>query len=186
MMRLLIFIILFVTGGNPDDVKFYLTNHGNISFRSEAQQEIINAASNKMVGIIDVQNRTFVFKVSIRSFNGFNSALQQEHFNEKYLESEKYPEAYFTGKIIEDLDLSINGNYDLRAKGKLNIHGVDMERIIRGKANVSNGKIDIESHFRISLSDHNIKIPKVVHEKIASEIIVDLKAELIRKDQVEK
>ena len=132
-------------------------------------------------GVLNPATRTFVFKVAVRSFAGFNSSLQQEHFNEKYLESEKYPDAYFNGKIIEDLDLFIDGKYDLRAKGKLTIHGVDVERIIRSKVNVVNGKVFIESHFNITLSDHNIKIPKVVHEKIAREIIVELKAELLKK-----
>ena len=182
MLKYFICILFFVSKQNSTDNKFFITNKGEITFRSEAQKEIIRATSKKLIGILNPANRTFVFKVSIRSFDGFNSALQQEHFNEKYLESEKYPDALFNGKIIEDLDLSIDGTYDVRAKGKLNIHGIEMERIIRSKVVVQNGIITIEAHFSISLSDHNIKVPKVVHEKIASEILVDLKAELNRKE----
>ena len=102
----------------------YYIDNGIISFRSEAQQELIKASSGSLLGLIEPAKRTFVFKVLIRTFKGFNSALQQEHFNEKYLESERYPEATFVGKIIEDIDLTIDGKYELRAKGKLNIHGV--------------------------------------------------------------
>ena len=82
---------------------------------------------------------------------------------------------------IEDIDLTIDGKYELRAKGKLNIHGVEVDRIIKGAVTVTNGFIHIESHFNILLSEHNIKIPKVVHEKIASEILVDLNADLTKK-----
>ena len=105
-----IFIILFLTKSVfSQESRYYYTNNGIISFRSEAQLELISASSSNLIGLIDLSNRTFVFKVIIRTFRGFNSALQQEHFNEKYLESEKYPEAFFSGKIIEDLDLSIVG-----------------------------------------------------------------------------
>lgn len=161
--------------------QIYLTNNGNISFSSDASEELIRASSKNLRGVLDPANRTFVFKVLIRTFEGFNSPLQQEHFNEKYLESEIYPEATFQGKIIEELDLSIDGRYDLRAKGQLTIHGVKMERIIRCIAIVKDKKIKISSEFTILLSEHDIKVPKVVHEKIASEIKVEVNALLVPK-----
>ncbi len=173
-------IVLFAQENN-----LYYAKDGLISFRSEAQQELIKASSSHMVGIIDPEKRTYVFKVVIRTFQGFNSALQIEHFNEKYLESEKYPEALFTGKIIEDYDLNVDGNYEVRAKGKLKIHGVEMERIIRCRVISKNYHLFIDSHFTILLSDHDIKIPRVVHEKVANEIKVEIKAELIRNDKIE-
>jgi hypothetical protein len=163
----------------PGDL--YYTSNGEVTFRSEASQELIKATSSRLQGVVNPENRTYLFKVLIRTFHGFNSALQQEHFNEKYLESEKFPEASFSGKIIEDIDLSIDGTYNVRAKGKLNVHGISMERIIRSLVNVKNGVITIESNFSILLSDHNIKVPKVVHEKIASEIMIETKVELNRK-----
>lgn len=181
MFKYFLCILFFIFLRDPPGTKLYVTNKGEITFRSEAQREQITASSDRLIGIINPTNRTFVFKVAVRSFQGFNSALQQEHFNEKFLESEKFPDAYFNGKIIEDLDLSINGNYDVRAKGKMSIHGIEIEKIIRSKVEVLNDKLTIESHFSISLTDHNIKIPKVVHEKIASEILIELKAELTEK-----
>jgi hypothetical protein len=183
MFRVL--LLLFLFNNAAAQPQFYYTNNGTISFSSEASEELIKAASKSLRGVIDVEKRTFVFKVLIRTFEGFNSALQQEHFNEKYLESERYPEATFQGKIIEDIDLNIDGNYDVRAKGLLTIHGVQTERIIRCTVTVKNKKIEIISHFTILLSEHNIKVPKVVHEKVASEIKVEVKAELNQKE-VEK
>lgn len=179
MFSIIVFLLMSIQCFSQNET--YYIDNGIISFRSEAQQELIKASSGSLLGLIEPAKRTFVFKVLIRTFKGFNSALQQEHFNEKYLESERYPEATFVGKIIEDIDLTIDGKYELRAKGKLNIHGVEVDRIIKGAVTVTNGFIHIESHFNILLSEHNIKIPKVVHEKIASEILVDLNADLTKK-----
>jgi hypothetical protein len=185
MLRHVLYFLFITTSIFAQEKNLFYAKDGVISFRSEAQQELIRASSSNMVGILDTRNRTFVFKVVVRTFKGFNSALQLEHFNEKYLESEKFPEALFTGKIIEDLDLSIEGNYEVRAKGKLKIHGVEMERIIRCKVTSKDNRLFIESQFTILLSDHDIKIPRVVHEKIASEIQVEIKAELIRNDKID-
>jgi hypothetical protein len=182
--HLILIFLLFNTALAYEPVLYY-TNHGIISFRSEASQELIKASSSNVRGLFDLTNRTFVFKVLIRTFEGFNSALQQEHFNEKYMESEKFPEAIFQGKIIEDMDFSIDGKYEVRAKGHLTIHGREMERIIRCTINVKNKKINVVSNFNILLSEHNIKVPKVVHEKIASEIKIVVDTDLLPKDSIE-
>ena len=112
----------------------------------------------------------------MRSFQGFNSALQQEHYNENYLETREYPHASFSGKIIEKVDYEKDGNYQIRAKGKLVVHGVEQERIIKSTLQIKEGQLVVQSKFTILLEDHNINIPKIVHQKIAEQIIVDVKA----------
>jgi len=116
--------------------------------------------------------------VNISSFAGFNSPLQKEHFNENYMESNLYPTASFSGKIIEDINFTTDGTYSIRAKGNLTVHGVVQERIIKVELTIKDGKINVASNFTVLLSEHNIPIPKVVHEKLASEIKVEVKAEL--------
>ncbi|MEO8771021.1 MAG: YceI family protein [Ferruginibacter sp.] len=157
----------------------YNTNNGSISFHSDAPLELITANSKEMRGKLDVDKKTFAFIVKITSFKGFNNPLQMEHFNENYLESDQYPNASFSGKIIEDIDFSKEGNYTLRAKGNLQIHGITQERIIKADIVVKQGTISINSNFTVLLADHNIAIPKVVHEKLASEIKIEVKADLI-------
>jgi hypothetical protein len=159
----------------------FTTNTGMISFRSEAPLELINAESKELKGALDADKRTFAFRIRIRSFEGFNSPLQKEHFNENYMESVKIPEALFSGKIIEDIDLTMPGTYTIRAKGVLNIHGVPRERIIKSDVEVKNGVMKIKSNFTVLLSDHHIPIPRVVKEKLANEIKVELTADLVRK-----
>ncbi|MBK6966366.1 MAG: YceI family protein [Bacteroidales bacterium] len=109
---------------------------GIISIKSDAPLELIEASSNQLKGVIDITGRSFSFSVNNRSFKGFNSQLQQEHFYENYIEAGKYPQSTFKGKIIEQVDLSVDGDYQVRAKGVLNIHGIDQERIIKADIKV--------------------------------------------------
>jgi hypothetical protein len=158
--------------------RLFYTTAGVINFKSDAPFELIKASSKDLIGLLDVDKKTFAFKVKVQTFQGFNSALQREHFNENYLESAQYPDASFGGKIIEDIDLAKDGNYAVRAKGNLVVHGISQERIIKVDMVVSQGNINAKSAFTVLLSDHNIPIPKVVKDKLASEIKVDVSAQL--------
>lgn len=151
---------------------------GSVSFRSDAPMELIKPFSNELKGIVETERKEFAFSVNIKSFTGFNSTTQKEHFNENYLESNKFPTANFSGKIIEDVDFNKNYTISVRAKGTLTIHGVAQERIIKSELTIKNGLITIRSNFTVLLADHNIPIPKVVHEKLASEIKVEVNGEL--------
>ena len=156
----------------------FSTERGIINFKSDAPLEMISAQSDQLRGVINPEKKTFAFKVFINSFKGFNSGLQREHFNENYLESEQFQEATFSGKIVENINLLADGHYEVRAKGVLTIHGVEQERIIQSSVTVKDQKIYVESSFSLELSEFNIKIPKVVHQKIASVIDVSISAEL--------
>lgn len=158
--------------------KIFTTSSGSITFSSDAPLELINASTKEMRGKFDITKKQFAFTAKINSFAGFNSSLQREHFNENYMESMVHPNASFAGKVIEDIDFSEDGTYDVRAKGSLLIHGVLQERIIKCTLVAKKGKINISSKFTVLLSDHNIPIPKVVHEKLASEIKVEVKADM--------
>ncbi len=182
-----LFLLYFLASGNTVSVpatsaaNVYIIKKSVVSFHSNAKSELIKATSGELKGIIDADKRTFAFSVAMKSFAGFNSPLQEEHFNENYMESDKYPTASFTGHIIEEDDFTKDGSYNIRAKGKLNVHGVEQERILQGDLLVKNGSIKLSSIFTVLLSEHDIKIPRIVHEKLASEIKVILDAEFIKK-----
>lgn len=171
-------LMIAVSGFKEQPSKLYQTTSGKISFRSDAPLEIIRASSNDLIGLLDLNKNNFSFKIDIRSFQGFNSPLQKEHFNENYMESDKYPSASFSGKIIEDVDLTADGTYNVRAKGTLTIHNVPQERIIQSTVTVKKNNITIHSNFTVLLSDHNIPIPQVVNQKLANEIKVEMNATL--------
>lgn len=178
--RLLITAIFMLMLGSSfkDPMSIFNISRGNIVFSSDAPLELIRAESNELKGLIETSKKEFAFSVKVRSFRGFNSGFQKEHFNENYLESDKYPDATFTGKIIEDVDFTKNNVITVRAKGVLTVHGVPKERIIKSDMSIKNGAIFIKANFTVLLADHNIPIPKVVHEKLASEIKVEVNSEL--------
>lgn len=179
MLRLSILLFLsfsrLLAGAQVSDSDtIFQSQKGYVSFVSDAPLEIISASSNSLKGIVDPAKGTFAFQLETKTLTGFNSPLQQEHFYENYIESEKYPRASFQGKIIEKIDFNKPGTLDIRAKGILDIHGKKMERIINCKLEVQKNSLTARSSFRVNLDDHNISIPKLVYQKIAEEILVDV------------
>jgi hypothetical protein len=170
-----------LAGFTLQDGDVFVSNTGVVRFSSQAPLETIKAESKKLSGVLDVAKRTYAFTVLITSFEGFNSPLQREHFNENYMESDKIPSATFKGKIIEEIDLKTPGSYAVRAKGMMKIHGVEKEMIVKAKVNVKAGLISVESAFNVPLKDFNINVPNIVNQKIAPEIKVEVKMDMTPK-----
>jgi hypothetical protein len=155
--------------------QIYICRNGEISFLSDAPLELIKAKNGSLSGVLNITDRSFSFQVPTKAFEGFNSTLQKVHFNENYMETELFPYSTFKGKIIEEVDLSVPGQYKIRAKGKLVIHGVEIDRIVRCDLTVMTDKMDVNADFTILIADHNISIPSILNQKIAAEIKVNVK-----------
>src|SRR6478736_3366200 len=154
----------------------FKTDKGEISFFSETPVENIDAKSSKMYSVIDPSTRKLACIVSISTFE-FDNSLMKEHFNEKYLESEKYPKASFSGVINESIDFAKAGVYKVSVTGKLKIHGVEQDRTINGIITIENDKkLSLQSEFHVKLVDHKIEVPTLVFEKIAEVIKVKVSA----------
>lgn len=177
-LSMLAFVVLLSSSFNQSGVSILMSKAGTVKFVSEAPLELIKAESGQLMCIIDISKRTFAFSMPISTFEGFNNPLQREHFLDNYMEADKFKNATFSGKIIEEEDLSKEGTYTIRAKGMLNIHGVEKEKIIKAKIVVKNNGMDVDAHFDVPLEDHNIKVPKIINQKIAQVISVDVKASL--------
>lgn len=167
----LLFLIFQVTCAG---LKRYTVSvsRNKVEFVSFAPQETIRASSNQLEGAVNWEQNIFTFSMSIKSFSGFNSPLQREHFNENYMESHIYPKATFQGKIIEQVDLSEHKKTKVRAKGKLTIHGIAKERIIDVYLTARGHEVEADADFSVKLDDYNIKIPRIVSEKLSPEIQV--------------
>lgn len=145
-----------------------------VTFVSDAPLERITASNMKCSGLLDPAARTFAVQVPVAEFQGFNSPLQREHFNENYMESRTWPKANFAGRIIDEMDFSTPGTRSVRAKGTLMIHGLEKERIIPCTVVVSAEGARVTARFEVALDDHAIRIPRIVHQKIAPLIQVEL------------
>ena len=137
----------------------YFTKTGSVDFYSKATVEEISAVNKKATSILDKVAGTLEFSLLVKSFE-FEKALMEEHFNENYMESDKFPKSTFKGSIsnIKDVNFAKDGTYKVSTAGTLTMHGV------------KGGKISASSTFMVLLSDYNIAIPSVVKDKIAKDI----------------
>ena len=158
----------------------YITNKGNVTFFSEAPLEDIQAENAKTAAIIDADKNEIAVQMKITDFE-FPNKLMQEHFNENYLESEKYPTSVFKGKIKEQVNIAEAGTYQVLVDGTLSIHGITQKVQISGTI-VSDGKqLKLDFKFPIKLEDYKVEIPTLVFSKIAEIVEVTGKITLIEK-----
>lgn len=176
---LLLLAVFYVSIGAAQTL--YTVKNSFVKFTSDAPLELIEAECRTLQGVLKTDDRTFAFKSPMAKYEGFNSALQKTHFNANYLETSKYPFTILEGKIIEEVDFDTPGTYTVRGKGRFTCHGVEQERIIKCKLQVKANSIKVTSEFTVLLDDHNIKIPSVVNQRIAEEIVVIIEIELQKK-----
>lgn len=153
----------------------WITRTASVSFYSDAPIEDIKARSTKAEMALDPASRSVYCKIPIRSFS-FRKKLMQEHFNEKYLESDRYPYAEFSGRIMETVDLLKAGNYEVTVQGRLTIHNVPKDYTIRAMLNTTGGIIRASARFNVKLADHHIRIPTLLAQRIAEIVEVSLEA----------
>ena len=162
----------------------YMTKTGYIWFYSDAPLEKNEAHNRQVNAALDTQTGDFVFKVLMKSFI-FEKALMQEHFNENYVESDKYPNATFKGRItnLEDIDFSKPGGYEAVVEGELTIHGQTNKVKENGMFEVKSGSINGTTKFTIKLGDYKIGIPGAVAGKLSEviEITVDIELKPLKK-----
>ena len=153
----------------------YFTREGKVNFVSDAALEKIEAKNSNATSVLDAETGRLEFAVLVKAFH-FEKALMQEHFNENYMESSKYPKAVFKGKIenFDAVDLSKDGTYEVTVSGDLNIHGVTNSISTKGNLKVDGSNILASSVFKVLVADYGIKIPKVVADNIAKEVEISV------------
>lgn len=181
-MKNLIATIILVSFCTTGFAQKYMTRTGKVTFFSSTPLENIEAFNNEMACVLDSEKGEFVFQVPIKSFK-FDRSLMQDHFNENYMESNKYPKADYKGSIenADKVNYAKDGTYNVTTKGKLTIHGVTKTVSLPGTIEVKNGKITINSTFKVIPQDYNINIPGIVEDKIAKEIEVTVNSILDKK-----
>lgn len=153
----------------------YVSKTGHIWFYSQTPLETIEAHNNQVATILNIKTGAIAFDLLMKSFK-FKKALMEEHFNENYVHSEKYPKSTFSGKIVDfnNLNLTKNGKYKVEVEGDLTLHGVTKKIKQPGTIEIKNDKIYATSKFNIKPEDYNIEIPNLVRDKIASTIEVNI------------
>jgi hypothetical protein len=145
----------------------YMTKNGYIGFYSHTPMEDIKGDNNQVAGVLDTSTGEMVFQALIKSFH-FDRALMEEHFNENYMESDKFPKSSFKGKItnLSAVNFAKPGTYDVIVEGDLTIRDATNKISTKGTIEVVAGGINANSKFNIVPEDYKISIPGVVREKI--------------------
>lgn len=162
----------------------YITKKGHVWFFSHTSMEDIEAHNNQAAIVLDIKTGDVSAQLLMKSFK-FQKALMEEHFNENYMESSKFPKGEFKGKItnLKDIDFTKNGIYKANAEGNITVHGVTKRYTITGNIEIKDGKISIKSKFTVTPQDFAIQIPDLVKNNIAKniDINVDVTLELFKK-----
>ncbi len=169
-MATLFAILLFANSAVAQKV---YTKNAKIIFFSKAPLESIEAVNKSVTAILDIKTAMLQFAAQMRAFE-FEKALMQEHFNENYVESGKYPKATFTGIILENnkLTYTIDGTYNVSVRGNMELHGISKDIIVPGKIIVVKNVPQLMAVFNLALADFKITIPSLVEDKISKTVKV--------------
>ena len=180
MMRQFIFLgLIAMTSVNWGQT--YSTKSGTLSFEASVPSfEEVSAKNESVSAIFKTETGTFACLTLVKGFR-FKVALMEEHFNENYIESSKFPKTTFKGTIVVfDLKTLNDTEQSFIAKGTLSLHGVEKQVEIPVQLGINGDALVMSSQFNLKPEDFNIKIPKVVSSKIAEDIEVVL--ELVLKN----
>jgi hypothetical protein len=155
--RFLFLITLFFLGGDIS-AQIYMAKTCEISFSAPTPVEDIDGINTVTKPLLNITTGDLQMKILMTSFI-FEKPLMQEHFNENYVESEKFPYAFFKGKLDQRIDFIKDGEYKVTATGKLTIHGVEKNRTVEGTVTVKGKEIKLTSAFKVTFADHDIVIP---------------------------
>lgn len=179
MKKIMIGAVALIMSLNISAQDVWKTGKGStISFFSQAPLEDIFAESDKFSGAINTKTNMVAVFVKVNTLQ-FENKTQQEHYNEKYMESDKFPKASFKGKIEGISDWSKAGEYEAKAIGKLNIHGVELDRTIPITITIGKNDISATSKFKVKVEDHKVKVPELVFNKVAEEVEIKINADFV-------
>ena len=167
--------IIIVTASTFAQDIWKTSKGSTISFFSHAPLEDIFAESDEFSGAINTKTNVVAVFVKVNTLE-FENKLQQEHYNEKYMESDKFPKASFKGNIEGVIDWSKPGVYNANAIGTLTIHGVEKERTAPTIITIDKNGIGSVITFKVKVEDHKIKVPSMVFQKVAEEVEIKINA----------
>lgn len=177
MTKFIIVLILVAASVGAYSQGKFISKNAYISFYSSTSVEDILGESNEAVTILNAETGEVAFQALMTTFH-FKRALMEEHFNENYMESTKFPKAKFTGKIEGfNKDMLKNPATEVKVTGTLSIHGVDKTVTVPVKLGLENGKLIGTTKFKVTPEDYSIAIPSLVRDKIAKQMEVTVKAE---------
>ena len=179
MKSLILVLILSFSAFAGYSQSLYFTKTAKVTFDATPENPVeeIEAINNEATSFLNISTGDLVFAVLVKSFR-FEKALMEEHFNENYLESNKFPKSDFKGKItnISEVDFTKDGEYKVNVEGKLTMHGITQTATTQGEVIVKGGKFSAKAKFKIQLADYKVDRPSVVKDKISETVTIEVDA----------
>jgi len=175
MKKIAILVIALFICFIKSEAQIYMADSCRVSFFSAATIENIAASNTTSKPVMSTATGDIQISISNTDFI-FKKHLMQEHFNEDYMESEKYPHTVFKGKVNQTLDYTKDGVNQVTVTGTMDMHGVQKTITIPGTITIQSGIIFIATTFNVAPADYSIKVPSVIGSDIAKQIAVTLTA----------
>jgi hypothetical protein len=176
-----LFLLLILLTGMvaPATAQRFFTKSGSIYFDASGPTEVIEATNKTITCVVDTKTGAIQFAVLMKGFL-FEKALMEEHFNENYVESTKFPKAEFKGEVINNASVNYgkNGTYPTHVKGKLTLHGITKEIETDGTITIKDGKPSVTAEFKIMLIDYGVEVPSLVADKVSKEARIKVNCSL--------
>jgi hypothetical protein len=168
-----LFGAIFFLSASVEAQKIYSTKSGKITFQSIAPLEDIEATNSEVESKLSSGDGQIILNLLMKGFH-FENQLMEDHFNENYVESSKFPKSTFKGIVtnIKEVNFGKDGTYPVVAKGQLTLHGVTKDVQPNGTITIKNGHATAKSKFSILLKDYNVAIPKMAGKKIAQNVTI--------------
>ena len=183
-MKKIILAAAILAIASPSFAQKLMSRTAKISFNATTPKspEKIEGVNNEVACILDAKTGDFVFQLQVKSFK-FERELMQQHFNENYMESDKFPKSMFKGKITNfgDVNLAKDGTYKVTVSGDLTVHGVTKTVTVPGTITVKGGTATASAKMQIKLADYKVDVPSVVGDKVAKDAIITIDAALAQK-----
>lgn len=179
MLKRFLILILLITSVSVFGQGKFIAKNAYISFYSSTPMEDILGESNEVVTILDSSNGKVVFQALMTTFH-FKRALMEEHFNENYMESTKFPKGKFDGKIVDfKPEMLTSPVSNIQITGQLSLHGVEKTITVPGTIGLENGKLVATSKFEVVPEEYGIEIPSLVRDKIGKQMDITVKANYV-------
>ena len=174
---LLSLLLIFGTALHANVVeRYYFTTSAKSSLKSETPHELIIVTADQTTGLMEPTKRKISFRIPLTAFNGFNSKQQNELFFQKLMETQKFPDVTFTGKLPADFSEIKSGMQTVYVTGMLTLHGIQRERTIQLHLFMADQLLVARMNIGIQLKDHSIEIPRDLTKQFASEIKIEVNA----------
>lgn len=166
----LLFLLVFLAINFIYSQERYGTKTGVVNFEASVPSFEEVKATHNLVSALLKSNGDFASIALVRGFR-FKVALMEEHFNESYAESNKYPKVIFRGKI-QNFNSSKLSNLEKEYTiiGTITMHGEEKKIEAKAFLKIINNMINLETSLTLRPEDFNIEIPSIVSNKIAEEI----------------